>query len=114
MSDLTKLNESIAKLSSALERFFGAQDPPVHASDQPGVDAAVKQLDAIVASIPDSDAKRPFVRPEKPSEVGKTGGAPVKTEPMKPVFFPDTKPVPAMDTKPAEPVKTDPAKEPAV
>jgi hypothetical protein len=68
MADLTELNLVISKLASALERFFSAQDPPIHPSDQPGIDAAVKQLNAIGASIPSAEAKRPYPKPEAKDE----------------------------------------------
>lgn len=66
MTDYSKLNSELAKLGSKLEAFFGAQDPPIPVNEQPAVDACVKQIEAIVASIPDPDAKRPFVKPGAP------------------------------------------------
>lgn len=66
MNDFTKLNESIAKLGSALEAFWGGEKPP-RQHDQPAIDAAVKQLDAIVASVPAPGTKLPVAKPDAPN-----------------------------------------------
>lgn len=72
MNDFTKLNESIAKLGSALEAFWGGETPKRPPSDQPAIDAAVKQLEAIVASVPAPGTKLPVPKAE-----------PAKVEPAK-------------------------------
>lgn len=86
MTDLTKLNQELAKLGSKLEAFFGAQDPPIPTNEQPAVDACVKQVEAIMASIPDLTAKRPFVKPGAP-----VAGAPVTPASGPSIFAPPAK-----------------------
>jgi hypothetical protein len=66
MADFTKLNESIAKLGSALEAFWGAEKPP-RQHDQPAIDAAVKHLDSIMASVPVPGTNLPVAKPDKQS-----------------------------------------------
>jgi hypothetical protein len=69
MADFTKLNESIAKLGSALEAFFGAEKPP-RQHDQPAIDAAVKHLETIMESVPAPGTKLPVAKPDAPKPTG--------------------------------------------
>ncbi len=96
MTDFAALKDELAKLGSKLEAFFGAQDPPIQANDQPDVDAVTKQVVAIAASIPEPTAKRPFVKPPAP-DVKPADPAPKPfNAPFEPTPF-----TPANETKPA-------------
>lgn len=71
MSDLSKLNATIEELSAKVERLQQGYQP-VAGDDQSAINASVKRLAEVVASIPGtSDSK--VKAPEQPEPVKKAG-----------------------------------------
>jgi t-SNARE complex subunit (syntaxin) len=50
MADFTKLNEDIAALAVKVDELLAKQNPPP-VDEQPAVDAAVAQIEAILAKL---------------------------------------------------------------
>lgn len=51
MSDLSRLNQSLADLAAKVDALIAKQNPPP-ADDQPAIDQAVAAVEAIAAKIP--------------------------------------------------------------